>query len=120
MIYDLILQATLDCWQASSMAETFDKLFDVIGADPEEYDWDMTYDGEYTDEEDVRQFCLGKLIEAAIDYEILSDSIDMNSFDFSDGVSYSLSDHDDEEEKDEIATSISRFGELTGLTIELQ
>lgn len=117
-IFERAIEATLQTTEVEDLLNTFDKLFDEINADPSDYDWEFFSVSDLQDIEIVRIGALGNLMAAAQDVDILHAEIDIDDFDFDDGISFDMTSYRDYVE--EIEDSINNLAQITGLKIQIQ
>lgn len=113
----------LDCIIADTLGgiadyiEAYDKYFDRLGIDPSEFNWGLSGMVDIEDKEQIRYFCLDRLIFAAQMNGFLHDSV----------VACYMIDHNGvityepffEPPKD-VVESIHRFADLIGEVIEIK
>lgn len=119
MIFDLVLDATLNLYETREYLEIFEPMFDALEVDPEDYDWALSDSDKIQDLEYVRCLALGNLIYAAQDAGIFPDYLDADNFDFEGSVSFDMNSYD-EEEAEEIREAFKIFKEKTGIVISIK
>ena len=118
-LFDLILNQTLELQEVKDYVETFEPMFEALGVDLEDYDWEMFDLDSMQDLESVRVFILGNLIYAAQDVDIFPIFMDADDFDFTDGVHFDIANYDDDE-ADEIRTALKEFEDKTGVKVSIE
>lgn len=118
-IFDLILSQTLGLEETKDYASIFEPMFEALGVEPEEYDWEMQGLEEMQDLEYVRAIALGNLIYAAQDVDIFPMYMDADDFDFTDGIHFDISSYDDEE-AEEIREALTVFEDKTGIKVSIE
>lgn len=116
-IFECILDQTFNIGELESYLKVFDKIFDSIGADPNDYYWDFS-SIDLDDLEEVRKLVLENLMFGAQDMGILSEFLDVYDFSFNEGIYIDLEGYTDEELEDIIA-SLDNFEKVTGITVDI-
>lgn len=116
MIFNFIIEESLDTQETESVASAAEKLFDSIEVDPIDYDWCLN---DVTDEGEARLVCLTNLFKAAQDIDILPQVLDIDDLDFDDDITINLEWYEDDE-KEKIREGMEKLMEKTGLTISIE
>lgn len=118
-IFDLMVEQTLGLYETKEFTEIFEPMFEELGVEIEDYEWEMNDLETMQDLEYVRAITLGNLIYAAQDVEVFPGFMDADDFDFSDGIKFDISNYE-EDEVEEIESAIEEFMAKTGLKIDIE
>lgn len=118
-IFDLMVEQTLGLYETKEFTEIFEPMFEALGVEIEDYEWEMTDLETMQDIEYVRAITLGNLIYAAQDVEIFPEYMDADDFDFSDGIRFDVSNYDEDQIED-IKQALEEFEDRTGLKVGIE
>ncbi len=120
-IFELIMESTLgNLDETKETCEEFDNYFSDLDLDPEELDWDWVDTSDLDDPSIMWETCAANLMEAIQENDMIPADIDLNNFDYSDGISYMSTGEEDPDVINELERDLDVIKEKTGLVITIE